>query len=51
MRIWELPGELAHRGAQISPLGQIELQELAVYGRDLHPGPEHTGWLGRADAG
>src|SRR5439155_13161545 len=51
LRIWELAGELAYRAAQISPLSQIESQEVAVHRRDQHPCLGRAGWLARSDVG
>jgi len=51
MRPEKLSGKLTHRGAQVSPLDQVELQELAVCRRNLHLCHGHIGGLGWADAG
>jgi hypothetical protein len=51
MRPGKLSGKLPHGGAQISPLGQVELQELPVCRRNLHPRHWHISALGWADVG
>jgi len=47
----KVPGDLTNRAAQVSPLGQVELQELVVYRRDLQSGAGHVGRLGWAGVG